>query len=44
MFDLKFTPIQQITSIHNYIDFEHFYIRKGAISALEDNYVLFRLI
>ena len=35
MFDLKFTPIQQITSIHNYIDFEHFYIRKGAISALE---------
>ena len=33
--NLRFTPIQQINSIHNYIDFDHFFIRKGAISALK---------
>lgn len=38
IFELKFTPIQQITSIHNYIDFFYFYIRKGAISALKNQY------
>ena len=33
---LEFKPLKKIESIHNYIDFKDFIIRKGAIRAIED--------
>ncbi len=37
---LKINILEQIESIHNYIDFEDFIIRKGAISAYENEKII----
>lgn len=41
--DLVFDPSQKIESIHNYIDFEDFIMRKGAISSKKDELCLIAL-
>lgn len=39
-FKLDFSKIQKIESVHNYIDFEHGIVRKGAISAQKGEQVV----
>ena len=41
--DLVFEPFKKIESIHNYIDFEDFIMRKGAISSKKDELCLIAL-
>ena len=42
-YDLEFNPEKKIESIHNYIDFNDFILRKGAISANQDKICLIAL-
>ena len=42
-YNLEFDPLKKIESIHNYIDFNDFVLRKGAISAEKDKLCLIAL-
>jgi len=42
-YNLEFDPMKKIESIHNYIDFNDFVLRKGAISAEKDKLCLIAL-